>query len=301
MAAETRVDTATAEAAELPLAALWRSFAADRAALAGLVVFLLIVAAALGASALAPHDPVLQQRDALLAPPIWAGGSSAHPFGTDELGRDLLSRLLHGPRLSLGIGALSVTLALVPGVALGLAAAFFPRLVGAPVLRVMDVLLALPSLLLAIAIVAVLGPSLFNTTLAIALTSLPAYVRLVRASALAELGKEYVTASRMAGAGTLRLMFDSVLPNCRAPVIVTAALGFSDAILAAAALGFLGLGAQPPTPEWGTMLASARDHLERASWIVTLPGLAILVTVLAVNLIGDGLRDALDPRLQAAQ
>ncbi len=288
-----------ADSAESPTAALWRSFAADRAALVGLVVFLLIVAAALAAGVLAPHDPVQQQRDALLAPPLWLGGTGAHPLGTDELGRDLLSRLLHGARLSLGIGALSVLLALLPGVALGLAAAFFPRSVGAPLLRAMDVLLALPSLLLAIAIVAVLGPGLFNTMLAIALTSLPAYVRLVRASAMAELGKDYVTASRMAGAGTVRLMFDSVLPNCRAPVIVTATLGFSDAILAAAALGFLGLGAQPPTPEWGTMLASARDHLESASWIVTLPGLAILVTVLAVNLVGDGLRDALDPRLQA--
>jgi dipeptide transport system permease protein len=152
--------------------------------------------------------------------------------------------------------------------------------------------------LLAIAVVAVLGPGLGNTMLAIALVSLPAYVRLVRASALEELAKDYVVASRLAGAGKLRLMFDTVLPNCMAPVIVTATMGFSDAILTAAALGFLGLGAQPPTPEWGTMLASARDYIERANWVVTFPGLSILSTVLAINLVGDGLRDALDPRLK---
>jgi dipeptide transport system permease protein len=147
-------------------------------------------------------------------------------------------------------------------------------------------------------VVAILGSGLLNTVLAIAFVSLPSYVRLVRASAMAELGRDYVVASRLAGAGPLRLMFDTVLPNCLAPVIVTATMGFSDAILSAAALGFLGLGAQPPLPEWGTMLASARDYIERANWVVTLPGLAILVTVLAINLMGDGLRDALDPKLK---
>ena len=289
---------AEAGAPHSPWAELGRSFARDRAALGGAAVLLLVGVCALLAGWLAPHDPIVQHRDALLAPPAWAGGSGRFAFGTDEVGRDVLSRLLYGARLSLGIGLAAVLLAMLPGVALGLVAAFFPRLAGPLILRLMDVLLALPSLLLAIAVVAVLGPGLFNTMLAIALVSLPAYVRLVRASALAEIGKDYVTASRMAGAGTLRLMFDTVLPNCIAPVIVTATLGFSDAILAAAALGFLGLGAQPPTPEWGTMLASARDHLDSASWVVTLPGLAILVTVLGVNLIGDGLRDALDPRLR---
>jgi dipeptide transport system permease protein len=164
----------------------------------------------------------------------------------------------------------------------------------------MDVMLALPSLLLAIAVVAVLGPGLTNTMVAIAIVAVPGYTRLVRASALSELTRDYVVASRLAGAGTLRLMFNTVLPNCMAPVIVTATLGFSDAILTAAALGFLGLGAQPPTPEWGTMLASARDYIERANWVVTFPGLAILVTVLAINLMGDGLRDALDPRMKRA-
>jgi dipeptide transport system permease protein len=162
----------------------------------------------------------------------------------------------------------------------------------------MDVMLALPSLLLAIAVVAVLGPGLLNAMFAIALVAIPQYVRLVRASAMSELAKDYVIASRLAGAGTGRLMFDTVLPNCAAPLIVQATLGFSSAILDAAALGFLGLGAQPPTPEWGSMLASALEFIQSAWWVVTLPGLAILVTVLAFNLTGDGLRDALDPRLK---
>ncbi|MET0334388.1 MAG: ABC transporter permease subunit [Rhizobacter sp.] len=278
----------------------WRHFAANRGAVAGLVVLGLVVLCALFATVIAPHDPIEQYRDALLAPPMWAeGGSARFILGTDDIGRDVLSRLLHGARLSLAIGGVAVLLALLPGIALGLAAAFFPR-VGIAILRVMDVMLALPSLLLAIAVVAVLGPGLANTVVAIAIVAVPAYTRLVRASALSELTREYVVASRLAGAGTLRLMLNTVLPNCMAPVIVTATLGFSDAILTAAALGFLGLGAQPPTPEWGTMLASARDYIERAHWVVTFPGLAILVTVLAINLMGDGLRDALDPRLKRA-
>ena len=276
----------------------WRSFAHNKGAVAGLVFFTFIVLCALLAGVLAPHDPVEQYRDALLTPPMWQeGGSARFPLGTDDIGRDVLSRLLHGARLSLMIGLVAVLLSMVPGIALGLAAAFFPR-VGIAILRLMDVMLALPSLLLAIAVVAVLGPGLLNTMLAIALVAIPGYVRLVRASAMSELAKDYVVASRLAGAGTLRLMFDTVLPNCMAPVIVTATLGFSDAILTAAALGFLGLGAQPPTPEWGTMLASARDYIERANWVVTLPGVAILSTVLAINLMGDGLRDALDPRMK---
>jgi len=276
----------------------WRSFSHNKGAVGGLVYFILIVLAALLAGALAPYSPIEQYRDALLSPPIWhPDGSARFLLGTDDIGRDMLSRLLFGARLSLMIGFVAVVLSMLPGIALGLAAAFFPR-IGIVILRLMDVMLALPSLLLAIAVVAVLGPGLLNTMFAIALVAIPSYVRLVRASAMAELAKDYVIASRLAGAGTFRLMFNTVLPNCMAPVIVTATMGFSDAILTAAALGFLGLGAQPPTPEWGTMLASARDYIERANWVVTLPGLAILTTVLAINLMGDGLRDALDPRLK---
>jgi dipeptide transport system permease protein len=278
-----------------------RAFAANRGATLAFFVFAAVVLGALLAPWLAPHDPVQQFRDAMLTPPLWqAGGLAAYPLGTDELGRCILSRLLFGARVSLWIGFSAVLLALLPGVALGLVAAFHPRWLAPLVMRAMDILLALPGLLLAICVITILGPGLINTVLAIAVGALPGYVRLTRGAALSEMGREYVTASRVAGAGTLRLMFDTVLPNCLAPLIVTATLGFSSAILETAALGFLGLGVQPPLPEWGSMLSAARDYIERAPWVVTMPGLTILVTVLAINLMGDGLRDALDPKLRAA-
>ncbi len=278
-----------------------RTFAANRGATLAFFVFAAVVLGALFAPLLAPHDPVQQFRDHMLTPPLWqAGGLAAYPMGTDELGRCILSRLLFGARVSLWIGFSAVLLALLPGVALGLVAAFHPRWLAPVVMRLMDILLALPGLLLAICVITILGPGLVNTVLAIAVGALPGYVRLTRGAALAEMGRDYVTASRVAGAGTLRLMFDTVLPNCLAPLIVTATLGFSSAILETAALGFLGLGVQPPLPEWGSMLSAARDYIERAPWVVTMPGLTILVTVLAINLMGDGLRDALDPKLRAA-
>jgi dipeptide transport system permease protein len=277
------------------------AFTANRGATVAFVVFALVVLGALFAPWLAPHDPVQQFRDHMLTPPLWqAGGLAQFPLGTDELGRCLLSRLLHGARVSLAIGGSAVLLALLPGVALGLVAAFQGRWLGASIMRLMDILLALPGLLLAIGVISILGPGLVNTVIAIAVGALPGYVRLSRAAALAELGKDYVTASRVAGAGTLRLMFDTVLPNCLAPLIINATLGFSSAILETAALGFLGLGVQPPLPEWGSMLSAARDYIERAPWVVTMPGLTILCTVLAINLMGDGLRDALDPKLRRA-
>ncbi len=284
-----------------PARAFATAFAANRGALLAFVFFSAIVLAALLAPWLAPHDPIQQFRDHLLTPPVWqAGGLAQFPFGTDELGRCLLSRLLHGARISLWIGLAAVLLALVPGVVLGLLAAFFQRWLSPVIMRTMDILLALPGLLLAICVITILGPGLVNTVIAIAVGSLPGYVRLVRGSALAELSKDYVTASRVAGAGTLRLMFDTVLPNCLAPLIVNATLSFSSAILETAALGFLGLGVQAPIPEWGSMLSAARDYIERAPWVVTIPGLTILFTVLAINLMGDGLRDALDPKLRVA-
>jgi dipeptide transport system permease protein len=284
-----------------PVREFARAFAANRGALVAFVVFALIVLSAVFAPWLAPHDPIQQFREHLLTPPVWqAGGLAQFPFGTDELGRCLLSRLLFGARVSLWIGLSAVALALVPGVLLGLLAAFHTRWLSPVVMRLMDVMLALPGLLLAICVITVLGPGLVNTVIAIAIGALPGYVRLVRGSALAELAKDYVTASRVAGAGTARLMFITVLPNCMAPLIVNATLSFSGAILETAALGFLGLGVQPPLPEWGSMLSAARDYIERAPWVVTLPGLTILLTVLAINLMGDGLRDALDPKLRNA-
>jgi dipeptide transport system permease protein len=284
-----------------PWRAFVSAFASNRGALLAFFVFAAVVLGAVFAPWLAPHDPVQQFRDHLLTPPVWQGGGLAQfPLGTDELGRCLLSRLLFGARISLWIGLAAVLLALVPGVVLGLLAAFFTRWLSPVIMRVMDILLALPGLLLAICVITILGPGLVNTVIAIAVGALPGYVRLVRGSALAELAKDYVTASRVAGAGTARLMFDTVLPNCLAPLIVNATLSFSSAILETAALGFLGLGVQAPTPEWGSMLSAARDYIERAPWVVTMPGLTILVTVLAINLMGDGLRDALDPKLRQA-
>ena len=196
------------------------------------------------------------------------------------------------------MGGIVVTLSLTVGIALGLLAGFARGVVEIIIMRCMDMMLALPSLLLAVVIVAILGPGLFNAMLAISIVYLPHLVRLTRAAAITEMSKDYVTASRVLGAGNFRLMLVTVLPNCMAPLIVQATLSFSSAILDAAALGFLGMGAQPPTPEWGTMLAEAREFVLRAWWVVTFPGLAILVTVLALNLLGDGLRDALDPRLK---
>ena len=196
------------------------------------------------------------------------------------------------------IGLSVVALSLGVGTVLGLTTAFAGGIVDTVIMRLMDILLVFPSLLLAIVIVAILGPSLTNAMIAVAIVALPNYTRLARASALSEMSRDYVTASRSAGASTLRLMFSAVLPNCTAPLIVQASLGFSSAILDAAALGFLGLGAQPPTPEWGTMLAGALQYYQRAWWVLTFPGVSILVTVLAFNLFGDGLRDALDPKLK---
>lgn len=291
---------APAPAYPSPLKEFWQGFAHNKGAVAGLVFMVVVLLAAIFAPLVAPYSPIEQYRDNLLTPPVWAGGSSQFLFGTDELGRDILSRLIYGARLSLLIGLSSVVMAMIPGVILGLISAFFPKVIGSLIMRLMDVLMALPSLLLAVAIVAILGPGLINTILAISIVSLPAYVRLTRASAMTELNRDYVTASRVAGAGTMRLMFITVLPNCMAPLIVHATMSFSSAILDAAALGFLGLGVQPPTPEWGTMLASARDYIQSAWWVVTLPGLTILLSVLAINLMGDGLRDALDPKLKRA-
>lgn len=282
-----------------PLAQLWASFAENKGAVGGLVVLTLIALCAIFADVLAPHSPYEQFRDAVRAPPVWEdGGSWKFILGTDGLGRDMLSRLIYGARVSLFIGLSVMCVSFVLGAVLGLTAAFSGPLVDTIITRLMDLLMAVPGLVLAILIVAVLGPNLTNTIIAVTIVFLPRYVRLVRASAMAEMGKDYVTAAKVIGVGKLRLMYRTVLPNCLAPLIVQSALGVSEAILEAAALGFLGLGAQPPIPEWGAMLADAREFIRSNPWIVTLPGLAILVTVVSINLMGDGLRDALDPKMQ---
>jgi dipeptide transport system permease protein len=282
-----------------PFREFWSYFSANRGAVAGLAIIVAVLLLALFADVVAPHAPNLTNPAAFLRPPFWQeGGSLAYPLGTDAIGRDMLSRLIYGARLSLAIGIAVVALSIALGIVLGLLAGFFRGVIEIVIMRVMDIVLTLPSLLLAIVIVAILGPGLMNAMLAVALVILPHYVRITRAAVMAERSKDYVTAARVSGAGTLRLMFREVLPNCTAPLIVQASLGVSTAILDAAALGFLGLGAQPPASEWGTMLADAREFVLRAWWVVTFPGLAILITVLAFNLLGDGLRDAFDPKLK---
>jgi len=282
-----------------PLREFWGYFSANHGAVAGLAIVIVLLLVAAFANVLAPYSPDLTNNAVFLKPPAWQeGGSWAYPLGTDAIGRDMLSRLIHGARLSLSIGMAVVALSIVVGIMLGLVAGYFRGVTEIAIMRLMDIILSLPSLLLAIVIVAILGPGLMNAMLAVAVIVLPHYVRITRASVIAEMSKDYVTAARAIGTSRMRLMLNEVLPNCAAPLIVQATLGVSTAILDAAALGFLGLGAQPPASEWGTMLADAREFVLRAWWSVTFPGLMILMAVLAFNLLGDGLRDAFDPKLK---
>lgn len=299
---DSSINAGTARTDNATIAVLkefWFYFRENKGAVGGLIVFMLFVVLALTAPLVAPHDPIHQYRDALLLPPFWQdGGRIDYILGTDAVGRDILSRLIHGTQFSLFIGCMVVAIALVGGILLGLIAGYFGGWVDTVIMRIMDVILSFPSLLLALVVVSILGPGLLNAMIAIGIILQPHFVRLTRAAVMAERARDYVVAARVAGAGPLRIMVRTILPNCMAPLIVQATLAFSTAILDAAALGFLGVGAQPPTPEWGTMLAEAREFILRAWWVVTFPGVAILTTVLAINLIGDGLRDALDPKLK---
>jgi dipeptide transport system permease protein len=282
-----------------PLREFWATFSQNKGAVIGLCLFAVLLFCAIFAPILAPHDPIEQYRDFMLTPPSWTeGGNPQFLLGTDEVGRDILSRLMHGAQLSMGVGFISVILSMIPGIILGLIAAFFPKYIGAFIMRVVDITMAFPFLLLAIVIVIVLSPSLATTVVAVSIVNLPAYVRMMRAEAMSQMNRDYVMASRVSGAGLLRIMFVSVLPNCMAPLIVQGTMGFSSAILEIAALGFLGMGIQPPAAEWGTMLSSARDYISSAWWVVTFPGITILISVLSINLMGDGLRDALDPKMK---
>jgi dipeptide transport system permease protein len=277
----------------------WQYFKANRSGVVGLGFLVLLLLTVIFADILAPFDPTLQNREALLLPPAWTeAGHLPYLLGTDAVGRDILSRLIYGARYSLFIGLVVVSLSVVLGVLLGVVSGYYQGWVDTLIMRTMDIILAFPGLLLALGLVAVLGPSLINAMYAIALTMLPYFVRLTRANVMSEKNRDYVIASRVVGANNSRLMFKTILPNCMAPLIVQATLSFSLAIIDAAALGFLGMGAQPPTPEWGAMLAEAREFITRAWWVVTFPGLAILLTVLSINLVGDALRDALDPRMR---
>jgi ABC-type dipeptide/oligopeptide/nickel transport system permease subunit len=286
-----------------PLQNVLRRLVRHRSAQVGMVILGFLILVAVFAPVLAPYDPVKVLKDVKtrLPPCIHLLGCPAdqpeHFFGIDGNRRDLLSRIIYGSRLSLEIGVATVSFAIVVGAALGAVAGYAGGWVDNVIMRLMDVLLAFPSLLLSIAIVAVLGPGLINALLAIAFVSIPVYARIVRASVLQVKEQDFVAASRALGASALGILVTHVLPNALTPLIVQGTLGIASAILDAAALSFLGLGAPPPTPEWGLMLGEERNSVFNAPHLVFLPGIAIMLTVLAFNLIGDGLRDALDPRL----
>jgi dipeptide transport system permease protein len=277
----------------------WFYYSTNKTAVAGLIFLFAVVFMAIFADIISPHEPAEQYRQFAKLPPAWMDGGQMQFFlGTDYAGRDMWSRIIHGSRLSLIAGSIVVILSLSIGVLLGLISGYIGGWLEALIMRVMDTIMAVPGLLLALVLVAVLGPGLLNAMIAIAITYTPSFVRLTRASTLAEMNRDYVVASKMTGASPIRLMFVSILPNCMAPIIVQGTLSFSTAILDTAALGFLGMGAQAPTPEWGTLIAENRDLILNAPWTVTFPGIAILLAVLAINLVGDGLRDALDPKLK---
>ncbi|MEC2343325.1 ABC transporter permease [Paenibacillus barengoltzii] len=272
----------------------WKAFRKNKIAMAGLIMIVFFILIAILAPVIAPYEfdkQVLRDR---LKPP-----SSSHWFGTDDLGRDLFTRVLYGARISLWVGTFSVVGSIILGTILGILAGFYGKWIDMVISRLFDILLAFPSILLAIAIVAILGPSLQNALLAIAIVNIPTYGRLVRAKVLSLKNEEYITAARAIGMKNSAILLRHILPNSLTPIIVQGTLGIATAIIEAAALGFLGLGAQPPTPEWGKMLSDSRQFIATAPWTVVFPGISIMLTVLAFNLMGDGLRDALDPRMKS--
>lgn len=265
----------------------------SRIGVLGIILIGFLILVAIFAPYIAPHDPLQQNIMMRYKPP-----SSTYLLGTDEMGRDILSRIIYGSRISLQVGLFSIGIALVTGVFLGLLAGYYGGVLDMIIMRIMDIMLAFPAILLAIAIVAILGPQLKNAMLAIGIINIPRFARIIRSSTISIKESEYIAAARMMGANDLRIIFYHLLPNAMAPLIVQTTLSIATAILEAAALSFLGLGAQPPTPEWGAMLSDARSSLQRAPWVATFPGLAIIFGVLGFNLLGDGLRDALDPKMK---
>ncbi len=277
-----------------PLQETWFHLKKNKAAMVGLGIITIFVLMAIFAPLISPYDPNAQVIDDRKTPMFTDG----YILGTDDLGRDMLSRLIYGARISMTIGVVSVGISLVFGILIGVTSAYFGGLYDKIVMRLIDIMLAFPYILLTIVIVSLLGPSLLNAMIAIGISQIPRYARVVRASVLAEKEADYVLAERALGARDTELMFLTILPNCLSPTIVQATLGVGEAILSSAGLSFLGLGAQPPTPEWGLMIASSKEFITNAWWIVTLPGIAILLAVLGFNLFGDGLRDILDPKMR---
>jgi peptide/nickel transport system permease protein len=279
--------------ATTPWGAVRRRFMRSRTGVAGALVLILVICAAVFAGQISPYNPTRQDFRVERQPP-----SAAHLMGTDEFGRDVLSRVIWGAQASLQAGATAASIALAVGLVLGMLAAFYGGRADSLIMRSMDVVLAFPYILLAIAVVAILGPGLRNAMIAIAIVYVPHYARVVRGSVLSVRARDYVEAARALGAADGRVMWQHVLPNTLAPVIVQTTLNVGSAIIDTAGLSFLGLGTQPPTPDWGNMLSAGRSYVIDSPWIATFPGLAILATVLAFNLMGDALRDAFDPRLR---
>ncbi|WP_051529720.1 nickel transporter permease [Paenibacillus sabinae] len=284
-------ETAAAEKVSGPWRDAWKAFRKNKTAMLGLGIIVFFILIAVLAPFIAPYDYKEQVlMDRLKAP------SADHWFGTDDLGRDMFTRIIYGARISLWVGFFSVIGSIIVGTVLGVLAGFYGKWIDMLISRLFDILLAFPSILLAIAIVAILGPSLQNALYAIAIVNIPTYGRLVRAKVLSLKSEEYITAARAIGMKNTRILLTHILPNSLTPIIVQGTLGIATAIIEAAALGFLGLGAQPPEPEWGKMLSDSRQFIQKAPWTVVFPGLSIMLTVLGFNLMGDGLRDVLDPR-----
>lgn len=273
---------------------IWGRLVRNKSAMAGLIILLILILTAIFADFIAPYgydDQVLD--DQFISPCL------EHIFGTDNFGRDIFSRVVYGSRISLQVGLISMGVAVILGCIVGSIAGYYTGLVDNLIMRIIDIMLAIPSILLAISIAAALGPGLRNVMIAIAIGSVPQFARIVRASILTVKEQEYIEASRATGASDLRIIVSHILPNCIAPIIVQTTLGVGNAILNAAGLSFIGLGVQPPIPEWGAMLSAARQYIRDYWWMLTFPGLAIMLTVFALNVLGDGLRDALDPRLKS--
>jgi peptide/nickel transport system permease protein len=274
-------------------ALFWYKFKKNHLALGGGIVVCTLCISALFAPIIAPYDPGFINADAVLTPPSWA-----HPLGTDQLGRDVLSRIIWGGRISLLVGFVAVGITICIGMILGALAGYYGRMVDSVLMRFVDIMLCFPTFFLILAVIALLEPSIWNIMVVIGLTSWMGVARLVRAEFLSLKQREFVVAARAAGAGDLRIIFRHILPNALAPVFVSAILGIGAAILTESALSFLGIGVQPPTPSWGNILTAGKDNIEIAYWLSFFPGLAILLTVLGYNLLGEGLRDALDPRIE---
>lgn len=270
-----------------------RRFAKNKRALVGLGMVIVFVIVALLAPWIAPYDPIEQNMEVILQSP-----SLAHPFGTDEFGRDLLSRIVHGAQISLMIGIIGVLISLVVGVALGTLSGYFGGAVDSVIMRIMDILMAFPSFLLALAIISALGPGMINVMIAIGIFSVPTFSRVSRSAVIAIKHKEYIEAAQSMGAAHLFIIVKHIIPNSIAPIIILTTLRIATAILTASGLSFLGMGAQPPTPEWGAMLNAGKEYIRTAPYLCMVPGLAIMFVVLAFNMVGDGLRDALDPKMK---